>query len=255
MIVSHAHRFLYVRPKKVASSSVFIALQQHLQPNDLIGKDGQLMRKTGVSKPVPTRSGKGLWKLRPHASLQRISYVLGPEILKYRIITLARNPWDRAVSEYYWYRSVHKGTQVTEDVQKDFEAFLLKRARLGAARRFVDRLEGRKRISKMEQSELCTLDGTFFADNVVFYENLQVGLEELSKEMGLDIKLPEKREKGEVRDKKSRDWRSFYTDKGVEIVAKACANDIKLFGYSFDEDTPPSFVPSPLRSGMRKSVA
>ncbi|PIE09651.1 MAG: Type II secretory pathway, pullulanase PulA, partial [Rhodobacterales bacterium] len=36
------------------------------------------------------------------------------------------------------------------------------------------------------------------------------------------------------RSNRAKDWRGFYSDADAELVAKACAPDIRRFSYRFD---------------------
>lgn len=245
MIVSHAHRFVFVRPRKVASSSMAKALLPHTKSGDLIVVPDGVKTKdqNGQLTNSEVNRRKHIWTLRPHSPLNRLVRFVGPEVLDYRVVTLARNPWDRAVSEYFWVRSKGAASELSVEQQKtDFDNFLKRRSKVSRPRMFLDRLEGRRRVSKFGQAELCMLEGKFAADFVVFFEDLNSSVEQLSRFLDLDIQLPKKREKGDIRASNTREWQSLYSDEGIQIVKDACAEDIDLFGYTFNGQQMPSYL-------------
>lgn len=244
MIICRSRGFLFIQPRKVASTSIQNSFFPHLQSCDhVIGIEPADLASL-VSNGVQTGdiSGPRPWTLRAHSSLSRVVRVLGQNILDYKIITMARNPWDRAISEFFWVRARKEAAEATHaEYMRDFEVFLRKRSVKSLSRQLLDRIEGRNRTSKMQQSELCMFNNEFHADHVIFYEDLEGGLGKVADALKIDLQLPTKKYKGNHRPEKSRDWRSFYSEKGRQLVAKAAKTDIDLFGYSFDATSVPTW--------------
>lgn len=243
MIVSHSKRFLLVRPRKVASSSVQWAFMPHLAADDLVMGFNQ----DDLDDPLPTQAQVGHYKkgwprtIRVHSPLSRLVHVMGEDILSYKVITLARNPWDRAVSEFYDnYRKTDIKTRPIEVQRETFTRFVHRASRLTFARRIIDKLEGRSRTCQMVQSELCAYQGSFRANHVIFYETLGQSIADVGAALGIDLRLPAQKAKGGWRAPASRDWRSFYTDETRDLVAQCCRADIDLYGYEFAGDRLPS---------------
>lgn len=237
MIICHSRKFVLIRPRKVASSSIQWAFLPTLTKGDLVMR----LDKDESDAPVETEATighvTGSWPhvLRAHSPLSRLVKVCGEGILDYSIVTLARNPWDRTVSEFY-YVNLKTGMKERpiEDQRSAFAEYVRSVCRLSMGRRLLDRLEGRQRISKLEQSELCLYKGQFRADHVIFFENLAADLAMVGQALDLDLKLPQKAAKGGIRAKASRDWRGFYTDETRDLIARHCAADIERYGYAFD---------------------
>eukprot|EP00873_Tetraselmis_striata_P005119 jgi/Tetstr1/425383/TSEL_015830.t1 len=72
--------------------------------------------------------------------------------------------------------------------------------------------------------------GNIQAEHIVGQERLEEDLVQLKQALNLDINIPAAR----VNASRHRDYREFYDDAGVELVARRNALDIALFGYSFD---------------------
>lgn len=170
---------------------------------------------------------------------------MGEDLLRYRLITLARNPWDRAVSEFYYVnRETDMASRPVEEQKAAFTRFVRQVSSMTVSRRILDRLEGRHRRCKMEQAELCTYKGQFMADHVIFFEKIADGMTQVGQAIGLDLQLPSQKAKGKIRAKASRDWRAFYTDETRELIAQSCRNDIRLYGYDFEGAVVPDYRPA-----------
>lgn len=236
MIICHSRQFVLIRPRKVASSSVQAAFVPFLAAGD------QIMRldlsETDPMAPIAASIGydRRRWPLvlRQHSSLARLVTVMGRQVLDYKIVTLARNPWDRAVSEFFYdTRTQNFRSGSASDQRAAFGFWLRRNAFLPPLRRLISRLEGGNRISKLEQSALCVVQGSFRADHVIFYEDLAGGLQRAGEALRLDLQLPARKAKAGIRSEVSHDWRSFYTDDSRDLLARACKTDIERYGYRF----------------------
>jgi hypothetical protein len=78
-----------------------------------------------------------------------------------------------------------------------------------------------------------TIDGRLAVDRIVRYENLKPELADVCRTLGLptDLQLP--RAKNYSR-KDRRPYQDVMGPEERELVARACAREIALFGYTFD---------------------
>lgn len=124
-IVSHRHRFIFVRTRKTASTSLEIELSRHVGSDDVVtsfcARDEELRRRAGghgpqnhlepggeYNLPIPTPPGpcRGV-RFYNHMPAARIRILVGPQIWdEYFTFCFERNPWDKVVSLYFHrYRS------------------------------------------------------------------------------------------------------------------------------------------------------
>lgn len=240
MIICHRHAFVFVKTRKTAGSSIEIALSRLCGPGDVVtrlGDEEERVRReeggygpAGHDKPLHRHGPRELWKrLRHGRCATRFSNHAGLATARTLVddvtwsrllrVTSERNPWDKAVSRYYWQK-------------RRWE----KRPRRSPFPPFVDYLE------YLEQEKphwlscwgIYTLDGAVAIDRFVFYEDLAGGLADLADDLGLDraIELPGYRAK--ARGAAERDYRGEYDGRAAEIVARACRREIDHFGYAFD---------------------
>lgn len=210
MIVSHEHRFIFVKTRKTAGTSVEIALSRHCGPDDIIAaispEDEELRRQLGGRGPQHhVVDGR---EIHSHARAERIRALVGRDVWRrYFRFSIERNPWDAVVSSYhYHYR---------EDPD-----------RAPSFSEFVDQVLPTTRWN----SPLYRIGGTIAVTEVCRYEHLDEDLERVRRRVGLPpLELP--RAKGGLRD--GRPYRDYYTASEIEQVRTLFAATIEAFGYEF----------------------
>lgn len=97
-----------------------------------------------------------------------------------------------------------------------------------------------RRISKRSSTSVRSIPssaispgGPLEVDFIGRFEKIDEDFDHIAGRLGLDVSLP-RRNAGTSR---PRDYRQLYTDRTAEIVAKAYARDIALFGYDFENGT------------------
>ena len=104
MIVSHRHKFIFIKTGKTAGTSMEIALSQICGEDDIITpispRDENSRRELGFRGPQNTIvNGETLVN---HDRPPRIRAVLGDDVWsRYFKFTIERNPFDRAISLYW----------------------------------------------------------------------------------------------------------------------------------------------------------
>ena len=232
MIVSHKHKFIYLKTIKTASSSMEIALSQLLGPDDIITParpDLESQREQGVGgqnyrldhPDVPKRP---LWRRvlgRPeryyhptvgyyeHMPGWRVRKYVGEEIWNsYYKFAFERNPWDRQVS-FYFYKTRGK------DNPQSFEQFLK-----------------RKDKAYVGNYDIYAIDGEIAVDFVGLYENVDKDFQKTLQDIGIKEKLS--LPKANVSKKKGdATYRQFFTDDTRDMMAEWYAPEIAKFGYKF----------------------
>ena len=109
MIVSHKNKFVFVKPGKTAGSSIELTLSQLCGSHDLVTK---LRARDEVSRPpCPAEIGHPKYIhvdtgdeliLQNHAPYGTALQIFGEAIVDYDVICSERNPWEKAISSFYW---------------------------------------------------------------------------------------------------------------------------------------------------------
>jgi Sulfotransferase family len=233
LIVSHRHRFIYIKTYKTASSSIETALSAVLGEEDIItparpdlsdhrsqAKGGQNYRLEHPDVPkIP------LWRKllrRPeryyhptvgyyeHMPAWRVRRYVGEEIWRsYYKFTFERNPWDRQVSWYHY-----KTRNFNPGAKPSFASFNADRRR-----------------ARVVNWDLYTADGDIVMDFLGRYENLSDDFLRVLKNIGLadKISLP-KVNRSQV---KAADYRTYYNDESREMIARWYRPEIIHFSYEF----------------------
>ncbi len=229
MILSHAHRFIYIKTYKTASTSIEAALSEICGPDDVITEASEQLR--GARKQhaqnyrlehplVPKRP---LWKTllgRPeryyhpsigyyeHMPAWRVRGYVGEEIWRsYYKFSFERNPWDRQVS-WFHYKTKSKMAKPA------FDAF-----------------NQDKKRAYVGNYDLYSEENKIVLDFVGRYEDLEAGFATVLSAVGLSgrVTLPVTN----VSKAKAQDYRSYYSDESREMIAGWYAREIAHFGYAF----------------------
>lgn len=217
MIISHGHRFVYVKTRKTASTSLEIALSRFCGPEDVItrivAKDEAVRRSLGYPGPqnqhVRDQSGRG-FELANHAPAAVARDLLGDRWDEYFAFTLERNPFDRVISQYFWEVAALADPPTIGDYLRTASPEVLSNWHLYAD---GDRL---------------------IVDHVGRYESLDESLASIAERLGLgeQIALPEQRTKSEYR-RDRRHWRDVLSTDDRRLVEAACRREIAVFGYAW----------------------
>jgi hypothetical protein len=232
-LISHRHRFIFIKTAKTASTSVQMALAEICGPEDICapltkkkapreGEESYVARNhQGYFVPKFYR-GEGLrtrpvseikqffrrQKFRSHMPARDIRWRLGRRLWdSYIKVTVERNPWDKVVSDYYWARR-HPENQIP------FEQWVR---------------EGRWSGSHFNY---YTIGGKVVADEVLRYESLADDLARFFERLGIADPPVLPHAKGGFR--KKEDYRSVHTAYTRRRVEEEFHREIAEFHYSFD---------------------
>ena len=208
MLVSHRHRFIFVKTKKTGSSTTELWLKRYCPPDD------SLMSPHRVGRGAPGRN---------HASAQEIHDVVGAEMWRdYLTIANVRNPWDKMVSLLF-YRPARTAR---------FDSGELDITSMDQARRRLERLAATFRRSPCDA---ILEPGSPPIDRIIPLDRIEHDLQLIAAELGLpDRGQSLTRQKSLTRPEWARDWRPLYTDAAIESVARSYSDWIEAFGYRFD---------------------
>ncbi len=228
MIISHEHKFIFLKTRKTAGTSVEIALSRFCGEKDVItpisSADEETREKLRHRGPqnfqvdwieFAPKDWRHLFLKRKRASYynhipaEEVRPLIGTKVWnEYFKFCFERNPWDKAISLYFW------------------------RTRGREPRPTL--LEFLRSVNETRLSNfgIYGIDGDLAVDHAGLYEDLDSELERIAALLKLpeEIKLP--RAKGTSREDK-RPYRDIIGQEERNIIERVCAREIAHFGYSF----------------------
>ena len=105
MIVSHEHRFIFLKTRKTAGTSVEIALSGICGPDDIITPitPADEVLRADRRGPQNFESPPLVREATNHSPARKAREIVGEDVWRdYTKFTVERNPWDQVVSSYYW---------------------------------------------------------------------------------------------------------------------------------------------------------
>ena len=233
MIVSHQHKFIFIKTQKTMGTSIEIALSEFCGEGDILTtlKADEAIRRElgyrGVQNTEISFRHRGLTKysrrkwlkvflglepypqIREHADAAFARAFLGEKIWnQYFKFCFERNPFDKAISQYYW-----------------------------VTKKLTPRPEINARIQSMGAGKLSNwgsyaLGGRIAMDFAGRFERVNRDLEIIKARLGLpEISLPET--KVGIR-KDRRHYSEILNEKTRAHIERLCANEIREFGYVWE---------------------
>jgi hypothetical protein len=234
MILSHRHRFIFIKTSKTAGTSIELALEPICGSEDICaGLHKHADRPSGRTDEYGYRARNyrglftpewnpdhpwrqlrrdfyDLWRRRKfynHMSAFEVRVRAGRQVFdSYFKFCFERNPWDKAVSQFFW----DKGKP---GVPHDFESYVQSprlRSRFG----------------------LYAIGGKPVMDFIGRYENLEEDFHVAMRRTRIADPPALARAKAAYRPDPG-EYRKYYTPRSRDAVARKFAREIELFGYSF----------------------
>ena len=234
MIISHTHKYLFLKSVKTAGTSIEAALSQSCSGNDVVtplndfshnrDETGGAVHRAMNTDMLPWWNREDIGQ---HVDAATMKGHLPSDVWQgYCKFSIARNPWDRVVSLFAW----KTRNDASMKPQKRFYH------RLGVP--FDELAELRKNFAIFVSRGFETndrfyiLDGELCADFMIRYESMNEDLAALAKKLGLPpLNVP--RLKTGIRPGQYH-YSQYYDEATKELVGDRHAHDIRLFSYRFE---------------------
>ena len=219
MIVSHSHGFIFLKTRKTAGTSLEIGLSEYCGPDDIITpispEDEETRQAAGFRGPQnhvflrPLEiGGKKKKAYANHDPAGVLAATLPKDVWRgYFKFTIERNPFDKAISRYWWQM---RGNPRPPPI--------------GA---FLERCED----YLLSSWPIYTIDDRLAVDHVMRFEDMASELERLQTRLGIGpIRMV--RAKASYR-RDSRPYREVLSPPDRAIIERVCARELDHFGYAW----------------------
>lgn len=212
MIISHKHKFIFIKTRKTAGTSVELLLGRFCGEDDVVTQ----IYDPDIDKfNHQPRNDQGFYN---HIGAGQIRNMVGDDIWdNYFKFSIERNPWDKMVSMFWWRKFQYK-------LPESFHDFCHKALGL-----IDDNV-----YTVPNDYSLYTLDSKLAVNELFYYESLDSSLKSVFNKLGLggDFLMP--RAKSQHR-KVKKHYSEYYDDKLRARVQMRFKDTIDLLSYSFQQ--------------------
>lgn len=235
MIISHEYRFIFIKTRKTAGTSIEVALSEFLGEDDVITpispKDEELRSTLGYRgprnylKPFPTYDLKDWARLAlrfrkakryfNHIPARTVRDLVGPQTWsEYFTFTIERNPFDKFLSYYFWLnRNRQRYASIADAIARGRAQLLTDRGGWGV---YTD--QGGERV---------------IVDEVFRFEDLPGALRSIADRVGLPSTPQMVRTKMESRSAERRSHREILSNDDRSTLTRIFSRELEHFGYEF----------------------
>lgn len=227
-LVSHDHRFIFLKTQKTAGTAVEMALEPYCaEPGHQAAHFTDVkVSDHGIIGARHRGGGVDKTNWYGHQSAAQVRDMLGEETFdSYTKVATMRNPFDKMVSYFHWKRDasgrILKSESKAETIDT-FRRYIRQANRGGALERFaqVDR-------------DVCFVDGELELDRLLRTETMEHDLQSFAQDKRLDTsRLQMQRPKTSARKKDKIRVPDYYDKKSADIVRKTFDWVFEIGDYS-----------------------
>jgi hypothetical protein len=213
MIISHKHKFIFIKTNKTAGTSLEIALSAICGDDDVItplAKQDEVYRKYKHYKGPQNYQLNESNSFRAHSPASDIKANINSKVWNsYFKFCFERNPWDKVISHYFWRKSQYNYASISEYFAAG-------------------------ELQKIKTLELYEIDDQLAVDKIFKYEELNVALKFLSHKLMLPnvLKMPLYKSKSNFRPAGST-YQQLLTADEAKLISQHFAKEIALMNYVY----------------------
>lgn len=233
MIISHRHRFIFIKNRKTASTSIEVALSGICGEEDVIipldQEDEKYRQSLGYrgsqnhAIPIQYYRWSDFIKLLKYRT--RVTYYnhMNAKQIRDRVpssvwdsyfkFCFERNPFDKIISWFYWRQDyLKKRFSSVADLIRSGDAHML------------------------SGFPMYSIDGRVAVDKIYKYEEMDSALNDLTERFSLQkpLLLPNKRLKGQLREDR-RHYSEVLNSEDIELVKAKFSREFDIMGYELSE--------------------
>jgi hypothetical protein len=209
MILSHRHKFIFIKTKKTAGTSIEIALSGICGDDDIITRISpeDEVKRRGLGFRGPQNDVvRGARLFHNHIPAANIRALVDTEIWNtYFKFCFERNPWDKVVSLYFWKHQAEPRPTLSEFIRSG-------------------------KVGLVSGFPRYTIDGKIAVDRVCMYEDLGPELARIREELNLPQIPVLPRAKSRFRDDR-RPYYEILSPADKAEIARIFAWEIAQFKY------------------------
>lgn len=196
MIISHKYKFIFIKTLKTAGTSIEVDLNKVLGETDIV---------TEIYPPEEGCIPKNYMGYMSHMSAMRVKERVDPVVWnEYFKFCVEREPVDKVISHYCMLKNSPFLSQYWRNLT--FDGYMAKREFPVDTFRYTDE------------------NGELIVDKILKYEDLENEFEDVTRELGLNLKLTSRAKSGYRKDLK-------ITEEQAEIIYKEFSSSNKYTGY------------------------
>lgn len=211
-MINKLNNFIFVHIPKCAGTSI----EKALFPSHITA------HKTNYDFCCGWDESRKIWM--QHATACQIKYYYCEDYESYFKFAIVRNPWDRALSDYFWQKK-------ELGIEDSFKNFLLLDGKFDDQRLKQPIRDSSSRVDHIlpQTDFLFDENGKKIVDFIGTVETIREDFVKICKEIGVtNCKLPHNNKT------KHKHYSKYYDEELIEIVREKYKKDIELFGYRFD---------------------
>lgn len=241
MIISHKYKFIFIKAEKVAGTSIEIALAKHCGEQDIITNISEYNPQYDDTKyKQQSRNYKGLGYYN-HIPPTEIKEIIGKDIWdNYFKFAITRNPWDKAVSDYFYKlpkKHITKKNISSNLLKPKAYKYILKKILLSIKKLFgFQASDFELYIMSLKKNSTNAKfyfdnDGKPICDFYIRYEYLDRDYKKVCEQLGIpNERLP--KTKSKLR-KERKHYSQYFTKKTKEKIESISREEIDYFDYVY----------------------
>jgi hypothetical protein len=214
MIISHKYKFVFIKTKKVAGSSIEQFLYPYLDKESDIITGSSADQTPSLNLPKLLRKPNG--QPKGHATYKDAADILGNKLKTYFIFTVERNPWQKTISAYKFHKSIG-------NIDCSLNEFA-----------FLNKIKNKKTKTTFSPLPcdwyMYTQDNKIIVDKVIQFNNLHQELQEIISHLNIPADINDFLS---IRLKQSPVVKYTLNDKSINKIAKTFSQEIKEFNYQY----------------------